>query len=136
MLESKSRLSLLVRIQGTSGLSDEQIYSKAESLRREIIESRLADRVERAKSAIGLPDGAKAAEALTLGALLLAVAPTVVQDIGEVIRGWLSRNRNLRIAISLPDKTTLELEACSPADFERVFGQITGIITPLEPKHD
>jgi hypothetical protein len=105
MLESKSRLSLLVRIQGTSGLSDEQIYSKTESLRREIIGSRLADRVERAKSVISLSDGAKAAEALTLGALLLAFAPTAVQEIGDVICGWLSRNRNLRIAISLPGKT-------------------------------
>ncbi|MDR7277276.1 hypothetical protein [Catenuloplanes atrovinosus] len=82
-----------------AGLDDEELAALSRNLRGLLLELDV-DSV-RQVSAGAAPPGAKAGEAVTYGALLVAAAPAVVASIIEVVGSWLRRQpRDIEIEVA------------------------------------
>ncbi len=87
-----------------AGLDDEAVDELTRSLRRSIEEADLAGaRVERVTA--DRPTGAKG-DAFTLGALALAVAPVLVEQVIQPIRDWSARPgaKPVKVAVRVGDR--------------------------------
>jgi hypothetical protein len=71
------------------GLDADEIHEATRSLREEILGADVDDMWP--GTAGPLPEGAKSAETIALGALVVALAPSVVQSLMGVLSSWLSR---------------------------------------------
>jgi hypothetical protein len=87
-----------------AGLDDEAVDELTRSLRRSIEEADLAGaRVDRVAG--DLPAGARG-DAFTLGALALAVAPALVEQVIQLIRDWSARPgaKPVKVAVRVGDR--------------------------------
>ncbi|GIF52127.1 hypothetical protein DFJ67_6335 [Asanoa ferruginea] len=91
--------SLRIRLDVTADVDDDVLARMTGDLRDELLDLDV-DSVER-PSGGPAPDGTKAGEVLTAGALLLAVAPSVVEGVLAVLTSWLSRQ---------PSDVTIEID--------------------------
>ena len=77
-----------------------------------------------------IPEGAKAVEAVTLGALALAVLPVVIPKLVEFLQSWVNRAeyRKIKVKTQLGDRA-IELEFApvdlSPKDLRRLVSTLT-----------
>jgi hypothetical protein len=80
-----------------------------------------------------LPAGAKAAEAVTLGALSLSLAPVVVPALLEFLKSWLARREGRTVVIRKKGGgTATEIEIKSPMS----ESAIAALIKQLSPKKE
>jgi hypothetical protein len=87
-----------------AGIDDEKLDQLTRSLRRTIEEADLEGaRVERVAG--DLPAGARG-DAVTLGALAVAVAPVLVDQLIQIIRGWCARagTKPVKVAVRVGDR--------------------------------
>ncbi len=87
-----------------AGLDDEELDRLTRSLRRTIEEADLADsKVERVAG--DLPAGARG-DPFTLGALAVAVAPVVVEQLIQTVREWCARvgTKPVKVAVRVGDR--------------------------------
>jgi hypothetical protein len=84
-----------------------------------------------------LPKGAKSAEAVTLGALAVAVLPGVVPKLVELLQAWSTRgaSRAVKVKTQVGDRS-LEVEyspaTMSQAELRSLVDMLTGALTPGE----
>jgi hypothetical protein len=71
------------------GLGDDQVADLTHHLRMELLDTDVHD--ARPATVGELPDGAKSGEAIALGALIVALAPSVINPLMAVVSSWLSR---------------------------------------------
>ncbi|MFC4068558.1 hypothetical protein [Actinoplanes subglobosus] len=91
-----------------SDTDDEDIHELAQNLREALLDTDVDD--VRQGTSGPAPAGAKSGEVLAVGALLVTLAPPVVENLMVVIASWLSRQPN-----------DVELEI----DGQRFRGQVT-----------
>ncbi|MFE0553819.1 hypothetical protein ACFW3A_30880 [Streptomyces pilosus] len=77
------------------------------------------DRVELDRSGT-VPAGAKPADALAVGALVVTAAPFVLRSAVDLVRTWIETRPVRTVSITLGEDS-LELEAVSPADQQRLI---------------
>ena len=72
-----------------------------------------------------MPAGAKAGDAIALGALTLSLAPVVVPALLEYLKGWMSRKEGRSVVIrrKLGDAAT-EIEIKAPLSESAIFSLI------------
>lgn len=99
MAESAESVRLELRLD-RGGLDDESVDRLMRSLRRAIDEAELASvRVERPTGEA--PAGSRG-DAFTLGALALAVAPVLIEQVLQLLREWSARPGAAPVKISVP----------------------------------
>jgi len=81
--------ALRIRLDVSADVDDDVLARMTGDLRDELLDLDV-DSVDRPSDGPA-PDGTKAGEVLTAGALLLAVAPSVVEGVMAVLASWLSR---------------------------------------------
>jgi hypothetical protein len=80
-----------------------------------------------------LPPGAKAGDAITLGALSLSLAPVVVPALVEFLKSWLARREGRSVVIrKRRGGTATEIEIKSPMS----ESAIAALIKQLSPKKE
>lgn len=104
-------LTLKLSIETTPGMDHTQVADAGLVLRRELEDAPFAEFVEVPAAEAGPRPGSKGGEALTLGALLLAVLPEAVPAAIGFIKEWALRpgNRPVRVRLQAADKA-LEVE--------------------------
>jgi len=96
-------VKLIIQVDGEEGADAEEIDALTNQLLEEI--ENLSEKVEAA-----LPQDAKAGGAVTLGALSVALLPTVIPKLVDFLKDWMMRGAGT-IRIKIP-----ELEAEFPAN--------------------
>jgi hypothetical protein len=81
--------ALRIRLDVSADVDDDVLARMTGDLRDELLDLDV-DSVERPSDGAA-PEGTKAGEVLTAGALLLAVAPSVVEGVMAILASWLSR---------------------------------------------
>ena len=86
--------------------------------------------------AVAIPEGAKTAEAVTLGALAVAVLPTLMPRLIEFLLEWSMRgkDRTVKIKTQIGDRS-VELEcptSTSPAQLKSIVDTLTGALGEKE----
>jgi hypothetical protein len=81
------------------------------------------------------PEGAKSAEALTIGALAVAVLPTFLPKLVEYLQAWALRGESRKVHVkSQVGDRSVEIEyspsAISTKELERLVGKLTDALTP------
>lgn len=66
------------------------------------------------------PAGSKSAEAITVGALMITLAPTALAGAFNLLQDWLNRHAASSIQVSLPGKS-ITLTGGRPADTQRLI---------------
>lgn len=120
-------LQLAVRLD--SATSDAQaLDALTRRLSRELRE--IAQTVSAPKTAAPL-DGAKSAEAFTLGAVMVAVAPQAVEAMVEMIRLWVSRQPQPRVKVTIKSGHS-EIEISGDIDDPRLQPFLKEAQKPLD----
>ena len=84
-----------------------------------------------------VPDGAKPAEAVTLGALAVAILPSIVPKVIEFLQAWSMRteNRAVKVKTQIGDRS-LEVEysptTMSQDELKHLVETLTDALTPEE----
>lgn len=115
---ARNRLRVELRLHDDA---DEQERAlDAAKLRRRLLELDV-DNVEVA-SAGPAPDGARAAGAMEIGALIVALAssPSLISSVGQVLSGWISSRNNRGAIVQLGDRR-IELTGISHDDQMRLL---------------
>ncbi|MEV4621477.1 hypothetical protein AB0J74_22550 [Asanoa sp. NPDC049573] len=91
--------SLRIRLDVTADVDDDVLARMTGDLRDELLDLDV-DAVDRPTDG-DAPEGSKAGELLAAGALLVSVAPTIVEGVVNVLVSWLSRQ---------PSDVTIEID--------------------------
>lgn len=102
---NKNVANLILNIEAGEDASSEEIDRLTRQLRNEIREMEV-ESVELVKEET-IPEGAKSATAVTLGALAIAVLPTVIPKLIEFLQAWSMRgeSRKVRIKTQVGDRS-------------------------------
>ncbi len=122
-------LTLELAIDSDQNFSLDQLDRDARNLRNELIELGVdsAEFISEGEA----PRGAKSAEAVTIGALAVAVLPTFLPKLVEYLQSWClrSENRKVRIKTQVGDRS-VEVEyspsAISQEELTQLVSQLTG----------
>lgn len=112
MKEAKQSLDISVALTDVDHLHPDDVDRMARNLRSELTELSSIEKVELAAEQEGIATGAKGAgEAVTIGALVIAVLPTAIPALFEYLKEWTLRPgaSPLRIKVQEGDRT-LEAE--------------------------
>ncbi len=128
MLASSPAVDLNVFVEPNEQIDLKDLDRYTRQLRDEIREAQVesVDLV----SADEIPEGARSAEALTLGALAIAVLPAVLPKVVELLHAWLMRmqGRIVKIKIQSGDQV-VEVEytptATSPEELKQTVDMLT-----------
>ncbi|MFE6687284.1 hypothetical protein ACFVFQ_12470 [Streptomyces sp. NPDC057743] len=112
-----SRLTL--GLTGASDTDPEELSALGEQLRRALLELDVTD-VQLARGGAPAPAGAKPAEAIAVGALVVTAAPVLVRQVLNLVDTWL-RNRPVRTVTVELDGGRIELTHASRADQGRLI---------------
>ncbi|MFJ9660377.1 hypothetical protein ACIRPR_20745 [Streptomyces griseoflavus] len=96
----------------------EELDALALQLRERLLELDV-DRVELNRSG-DIPAGAKPADAIAVGALVVTAAPFVLRSAVDLVRTWIE-NRPVRTVSITLGEDSLEMEAVSSADQQRLI---------------
>lgn len=129
---SEHELRLAIGVKAVSG-DPYQTRQLALGLRRELSKSGLDQPV---------PPGAASAAAeerdpLIIGALVIAVAPTVVTKVFEIIQAYVSRHKGLTVKLKIqqtPDEETVEVEIPYTASPSEVTNWVNAVRLGLPGK--
>ncbi|MEV4275797.1 hypothetical protein [Actinoplanes xinjiangensis] len=117
-LKEEATLVLLhISLQPFEDGDDIELDDATRELHRSLLE---ADMEEISRPPLSIEDGAKPVEAFAVGALILAVAPTAIEQVGVVIAAWLQRS-NVRSATILIDGDKLTLTKVSKKDQREIL---------------
>jgi hypothetical protein len=111
--------------------ADDELDEVTRQLRSELMELDV-DRVEFVKSG-ELPEGAKSAEAATLGSLAVTLLPTFIPKLVEYLQSWSLRaeNRKVSVKTQIGDRS-IELEynpaAMSQDELQRLVQTLTDVL--------
>lgn len=127
-MTSEQAIQLILQIEPTPGLSANNLVQMTESLQTELQTLRpeaLGPIKEKA------PEGSMAGDILTLGALAIAVLPTMIPALLQYLREWQLRNQNQTIKIRLKrGDEEIEVEIPAGMSKEKVREYIDYILSP------
>ncbi|MGW6405274.1 hypothetical protein [Streptomyces sp. NPDC055134] len=106
-------------VSGAVDVDAEELDLLTAQLRRRLLELDV-DGVRLAGSDRPVPEGAKPGELLTVGALAVTLAPTVIRPALRLVETWMS-SRPVRTVKVEWDGRTLELGAATPEQQERLL---------------
>ncbi|MFF9485312.1 MULTISPECIES: hypothetical protein [unclassified Streptomyces] len=106
----------LVLTGGRDG-DQEELDELTLQLRERLLELDVED-VETVRSG-DVPDGAKPADAIAVGALAVTLAPLALRSVLDLVRTWIENRPVRTVSVTLGDDS-LELEAASSADQRRI----------------
>jgi hypothetical protein len=111
--------ALELSVDAGAGVDDDELERLARSLRAELLELDV-DSVEPAATGPA-PDGARAVEALMIGALVVRLArdSEALSSLVHTVRGWLGAHADRRVRIEL-DGDVLELAGASDDERQRL----------------
>jgi len=72
------------------------------------------------------PPGARAVDAVTMGSLLLVVAPGTIAGVVEVFKFWLDRRHGRAIEVSVGDRS-VKLTGGTAAEIQQVLDTLTTV---------
>jgi hypothetical protein len=133
MPTDSNSLNLTLSISIGQGADAEELDRFARQLRDEIAELEV-DAVEPLAGG-PIPAGAKSAEAITLGALAVAILPTILPKLIELLHAWTMRgeNRLVKIKTQAGDRS-VEVEysptTMSAKELEHLVNALTGSVSP------
>ncbi len=114
----------------------EELDRLTRQLRDELQELPEVESVDLLRGGIA-PKGTKAADPITLGALVLAILPNAIPKVLEVLNGWSMRgeNRKVRIKTQVGDRS-VEVEynptTMSQAELKQLVETLSGAISAKE----
>jgi len=123
---------LTLRVDAGADADDEELDRVTRQLRDEL---RDLDGVEPVKpvEAGAVPEGAKSAEAMTVGALAVAILPSVIPKLMEFLQTWSMRgeNRTVKIETRVGDRSVnVEVpRTMSPDELKGLVDMLTGALT-------
>ena len=100
MTNDDQPLSLALQVFAPSGAGDEEALVRTGYLKNEI-EELSVDEAKLVRTAA--PAGAKAGEAILIGTMAVTMLPAILTPLLELVRDWLSRNRDIRIKARIGD---------------------------------
>jgi hypothetical protein len=113
----EDRKELTLAIDGGPGSDDREVAELTSQLRDRLLELDV-ERVELVRSD-EIPEGAKPGDAISLGTLLITLAPSAVTAVIGLLKEWLA-NRPVRTAKVTIGGDSIELTDASTADQERL----------------
>ncbi|MYV44864.1 hypothetical protein GT031_04370 [Streptomyces sp. SID2888] len=117
---------------GAADVDDDELQELVLSLREHLLELDVEDvRLRRDQ----LPEDAKSAEALTLGALVVSLAPVMLRGILRCVETWM-QNRPVRSVRVDVDGRTIEVAAASRDDQRRLIDAYIRALNPAEESDD
>ncbi len=124
-----------IQIDGSS-ISEQRLNDITVKLKRELSHLKpLALDLQRDQNA---PEGTMSAEAITVGAILVSVLPTMVPAVIEYLRDWCLRNANNTITIKKRSgKEEIEVtfpEDLSPERLQKLIGVVSDTIAHPKSK--
>ena len=124
-------VQLLVSIGGATSGDFERADEEARRLRTELAEFDVESVEIPAVGAV--PAGAKSAEAVALGSLLVTLLPSVVPKMIEFLQSWALRGngRTIKIRVTSGDRTVdVEVGTGSEAEVKKLLATISGVLGP------
>lgn len=115
MLDRSSQVEVVLRLAGGPDTDDEELERGTEQLRRRLLELDVED-VRRPPRGVEAPEGTRAVDPITLGALVIQLAPAFASlyDVVQTVRAWLShypdRSASLEIDGDRIEVTGISLE--------------------------
>jgi hypothetical protein len=113
----RRREQLVLAIQARPDVDLEELEHLTAQLRRGLLELDV-ESVELARGEPA-PPGARAVDPTTIGTLIVTLAPTTIQALVQLVRGWSTGRRVGSVKITLGDDS-LELTNASQADLDRL----------------
>ena len=131
MEASNQEISLILTIDSGTEIEDDELDMQTRLLRRELIE--LGVTSAGTSSGGAAPEGAKSAEAVTLGSLALVVLPTFLPKVLEYLQSWTQRDESRRVKIKTQvGERSIELEytpaALSQDELTHLVNTLTGAL--------
>jgi hypothetical protein len=120
----------MLQVQPDPDADSEEIDRRARRLLQELRDLEAVDSAELARDVQGVPEGAKVAEAVTLGAIAVSVLPTAVGKLLEFLQTWAARGQGQLVKLkALQGDKTIEVEfsprQMSPEDLRRYVDVLT-----------
>lgn len=128
MTEEKASARLILTVDLGDEVDPDELDRQTRQLREELLEVQV-ESVDFVKTA-GPPEGTKSAEAVTLGALTLAVLPGLIPKLVEYLQSWTMRadNRKVKVKTQVGDRS-IELEYSpanlSPEELDNLINTLT-----------
>ena len=97
MQSQDQELHLLLEIDPSTEIGDDELDQQTRRLRSELLE--LGASSAELPHGGAAPEGAKSAEAVTIGSLALVVLPTFLPKLIEYLQSWTQRAENRRVKI-------------------------------------
>jgi hypothetical protein len=120
-------LMLILEIQPAAGMDADQLDEATRLLQCELLELELQKVDLKSGEA---PVGAKSAEALTLGTLLITTLPVVVPKLVEFLQSWVMRSEDRKVKIkSQVGDRSVELEYSPTAISQEELKQLIGTLS-------
>jgi hypothetical protein len=120
-------LQIEMHISTDDELSPEEREELTYALRDEVLEAGAVD--ARPLAAGAAPAGTRAAEVLTAGALLMEIAPPLVEAMAATLQGWLARTGQRRIVLVKGD-ASLDITGLPPSDMKELADRfVTACLT-------
>lgn len=115
---TEENLLLTLSLDASPDGDDVERSRLTQQLRRQLLELDV-EQVELVRDG-RTPTGSKSAEAVTIGALLVTLAPTALTGAISLVQTWLDRHATSSIEISLPGKS-ITLTGGSSVDTQRLL---------------
>jgi hypothetical protein len=132
MMVNSSSLHIEVQIE-MEGADEEELDRQARRLRGEILERLEVDSAELVRAG-NAPEGTKVIDPVILGALVVAVGPTVLTKFLEFLHAWAMRRegRTVKLKLQTPEGAALEIEVpqtMSPAEVKKWIDTLSEAVT-------
>ncbi|WNB87313.1 effector-associated constant component EACC1 [Cellulomonas sp. ATA003] len=111
-------VSALVQVEGPADADPDELDRLTRGLRDELLQTEVEDVLPVAAGPA--PKGSKAGEAISLGVLTVALAPTVLQAAIDTIHRWCARQPEASVTLTLGDDS-IELGRATPAQQEELL---------------
>ena len=121
-----------LRVDAGAEADDEELGRVTRQLREELRELDVVESVGSVEAGT-IPEGAKSAEAMTLGALAVTILPSVIPKLIEFLQTWSMRgeNRTVKIETRIGDRSVnVEVpRTMSPDELKGLVDMLTGALT-------
>lgn len=95
---------IILRLYGPSSTSEETLADDTQRLRRELVELSLHS-VEFGRDSTAMPSGARAADLVSVGELVVTIATSTVAVKGlvDIVHSWVDRQKSRVVRLSIDD---------------------------------
>ncbi len=136
MLADTNPLDLRILVDSDQEIDDEWLSEQTYELKSEMIELPFVEQPQSVQAGVA-PQGAKAVEVITLGALAIAVLPAVLPKLIEFLRDWSQRGQNRVVKIEMQaGGRTLKVEvpqSMTQDELKRYVDTLTGALSDRLP---